>query len=214
MSGIHFGQGHFHPVEIRRTPGRPAVPFARISAGWKAALLLGFILATVILPLRFWAWHLGVAVFLAIVVAAARIPWRAFFLRLLVVAPFIAGVALAAAFHPGAGPSWQTVAARGLLCVAAVTVFAAVTPLGELPGLLRQLKVPSLLVTTLALMHRYLSVLTAEAERMRRARASRTFSGGNGTTWLLSADVVGRLFVRASERAERIYLAMCARGWK
>jgi energy-coupling factor transporter transmembrane protein EcfT len=25
---------------------------------------------------------------------------------------------------------------------------------------------------------------------------------------------VGQLFVRASERAERIYDAMCARGWK
>jgi energy-coupling factor transporter transmembrane protein EcfT len=30
----------------------------------------------------------------------------------------------------------------------------------------------------------------------------------------MPAEVIGRLFVRASERAERIYLAMCARGWK
>lgn len=214
MSGIHFGQGHFHPVAIRRTPGRPAVPFARISAGEKTLLLLVFILATVLLPLRFWFWHLGAAALLLALALAARLPLRALLLRLLIVAPFIAGVTLAAAFHPGAGPGWLTIAVRGLLCVAAVTIFAAVTPLGELPGLLRRLRVPALLVTTLALMHRYLSVLTAESERMRRARASRTFSGGNGATWLLSADVIGRLFVRASERAERIYLAMCARGWK
>jgi len=26
--------------------------------------------------------------------------------------------------------------------------------------------------------------------------------------------VVGQLFIRASERAEHIYDAMCARGWK
>jgi energy-coupling factor transporter transmembrane protein EcfT len=28
------------------------------------------------------------------------------------------------------------------------------------------------------------------------------------------STVVGQLFVRASERAEHIYDAMCARGWK
>jgi cobalt/nickel transport system permease protein len=73
--------------------------------------------------------------------------------------------------------------------------------------------VPGLLVTTLALMHRYLFVLNDEAGRMRRARACRTFERSRRCTWMVSAEVVGRLFVRASERAERIYLAMCARGW-
>mgnify|MGYP000412339876 CR=1 FL=1 len=36
------------------------------------------------------------------------------------------------------------------------------------------------------------------------------------TTWPAPtlATVVGQLFVRASERAERIYDAMCARGWR
>jgi cobalt/nickel transport system permease protein len=94
---------------------------------------------------------------------------------------------------------------------------------------LRRLRVPPLLVTTLALMHRYLFVLVEESERMRRARASRTFrhSGHPGPSkrsglwgpgrrihWHVLGSVVGQLFLRASERAERIYDAMCARGWK
>ena len=49
---------------------------------------------------------------------------------------------------------------------------------------------------------------------MRRARLSRTFSSGRRRHWQSLATVVGQLFVRASERAERIYDAMCARGWK
>jgi len=74
--------------------------------------------------------------------------------------------------------------------------------------------VPALLVTTMALMHRYLFVLVDESDRMRRARASRTLVRRRGLGWGMPAEVIGRLFVRASERAERIYLAMCARGWK
>jgi cobalt/nickel transport system permease protein len=63
-------------------------------------------------------------------------------------------------------------------------------------------------------MHRYLFVLLDESERMRRARASRTFQRQRRVRWNLLGSVVGQLFVRASERAERIYAAMCARGWK
>jgi cobalt/nickel transport system permease protein len=84
-------------------------------------------------------------------------------------------------------------------------------------GILRVLKaahVPGLLITTIALMHRYLFVLVEEAARMRRARASRTFTRERRAHWQAMSTVVGQLFVRASERAERIYDAMCARGWK
>jgi energy-coupling factor transporter transmembrane protein EcfT len=57
-------------------------------------------------------------------------------------------------------------------------------------------------------------VLVEEAERMRRARASRTFTRQRRARWQTLSTVVGQLFVRASERAEHIYDAMCARGWK
>ncbi len=69
-------------------------------------------------------------------------------------------------------------------------------------------------MTTLALMYRYLFVLMDEAERMQRARASRTFTKPGLRSWKTLGTVVGQLFVRSSERAERIYSAMCARGWK
>ena len=70
------------------------------------------------------------------------------------------------------------------------------------------------MLTTLALMYRYLPVLAEEARRMERARASRTFSRKRRIVWQNLGAVVGRLFVRTTDRAERIYLAMCARGWR
>ncbi|MEI2701488.1 MAG: CbiQ family ECF transporter T component [Baekduia sp.] len=57
-------------------------------------------------------------------------------------------------------------------------------------------------------------MLIDEAERMRRARAARTMTRRRWHVWRMSSGVIGRLFVRASERAERLYGAMLARGWK
>ena len=48
---------------------------------------------------------------------------------------------------------------------------------------------------------------------MRRAGASRTFTPRRAWAWHAGASVV-QLFIRSSERAERIYAAMCARGWR
>jgi cobalt/nickel transport system permease protein len=63
-------------------------------------------------------------------------------------------------------------------------------------------------------MYRYLPVLAEESRRMQRARASRTFSRQRRVAWRSLTTILGRLFVRSADRAERIYLAMCARGWK
>jgi cobalt/nickel transport system permease protein len=93
-----------------------------------------------------------------------------------------------------------------------VILVSNTTPFSEVLRVLRRVRIPALLITTIALMHRYLFVLAEEAERMRRARASRTFTARRRWQWPLLASVAGQLFVRASERAERIYAAMCARG--
>ncbi|MGA2586237.1 MAG: CbiQ family ECF transporter T component [Candidatus Aminicenantales bacterium] len=44
----------------------------------------------------------------------------------------------------------------------------------------------------------------AEPDVRRSARAD----------WVLLSRIVGQLFLRSTERAERIYAAMSARGWK
>jgi cobalt/nickel transport system permease protein len=75
-------------------------------------------------------------------------------------------------------------------------------------------RVPALLVTTLALMYRYLFELVDEAERMQRAQKCRTFERRRWHAWKSLGTVAGQLFVRSTERAERIYAAMLARGWK
>jgi len=126
----------------------------------------------------------------------------------------VLGVAVLTLFQPGGVGIFATIAVRSTLCLFTMVLLSSTTPIAELLRVLQRLHVPGLLVTTLALMYRYLFVLVDEAERMQRARFSRTFDRRRWHGWKSLGSVVGQLFVRSTERAERIYAAMLARGWK
>jgi len=188
-------------------------PVHRLPAGGKLTVAVSLMVLTVALPPG-RAMALGaVAALLAVTAAASRIPWRFLLRRMLWLEPFVVGVALLSLLQPGGGRVFLLLVAKSSLCLLAMLLLANTTPFAELLRVLRTLRVPALLLTTLGLMYRYLFVLVDEAQRMRRARASRTFVERRRWTWWTTATVIGQLFVRASERAERIYAAMCARGW-
>jgi cobalt/nickel transport system permease protein len=189
-------------------------PIHRLPAELKLGAGLALITATVLLPATATEWYLCAGGILALVALLSRIsPW--FLLkRLLLLAPLVLGVTLVNAFQPAQRAHWPWLLARSALCLLTVILVSNTTPFSEVLRVLRRIRVPALLITTIALMHRYLFVLAEEAERMRRARASRTFTARHRWQWPVLATVAGQLFIRASERAERIYAAMCARGLK
>ena len=135
--------------------------------------------------------------------------------RLLALEPFVFGVAALSLWQPHGSIFFWHAVVRSTLCLAALVLLAATTPFSEIVRVLRAWRVPTLLLTTLALMDRYLFVLVEETGRMQRARASRTFvARSRWTVWRSLAEMLGQLFVRSVERAGRIYAAMCARGWQ
>jgi cobalt/nickel transport system permease protein len=182
--------------------------------GLKLAAALGCILLVVWLPHGSWAAYAALGAGLTAVAVAARAELRTLALRVLLVEPFVIGIALLVLLRPGGLPLFLSIVAKSTLCLATMVLLTATTRFSDLLGVMWRMRVPALLVTTLALMHRYLFVLLEESERMQRARRSRTFVTGRIGAWRRGADVAGLLFVRASERAERVYLAMCARGWR
>jgi cobalt/nickel transport system permease protein len=186
----------------------------RLAAGYKLGAALACILVVVLLPHGAWPWYLAIGMALVLAVIAAGVDLRQVLLRLLVIEPFVVGIALLALLRPGGGLLFLSILAKVTLCLASMMVLTATTRFSDLLAALWKARVPALLVTTLALMHRYLFVLVDEMERMQRARRSRTFVASRASAWRNSAQVAGQLFVRTSERAERVYLAMCARGWK
>ena len=78
---------------------------------------------------------------------------------------------------------------------------------------------PSIIITIVSMTYRYLFVLTDEAQRMLRARQSRSASAGGrsggSVAWRarVTGNMAGSLFVRSLDRSERIYQAMLARGY-
>jgi cobalt/nickel transport system permease protein len=188
-------------------------PVHRLPSGLKLGLALGAVIAAVAAPIRLpWAFAL-LALLLAATAAASRIPPSFLGRRLLLLEPFVLGVAALSAFQPGGRLVVLSIVVKSTLCLATMVLLTNTTPFSELLRVLRRMGTPAILVTVLALMYRYLFVLVDEAQRMSRARRSRTFDGRRSRAWRDLAGLAGQLFVRSSERAERIYAAMWARGW-
>jgi len=186
----------------------------RLPAGAKLAAAVACILLIVLLPRAAWGAYAAIGASLVVVALITRADLYQLLVRLLLLEPFVLGIALLALLRPGGVPLFLSMLTKSTLCLACMILLTATTRFSDLLAVLWRIRVPSLLVTTLALMHRYLFVLLEEMERMQRARSSRTFVAGRSSSWRNSAQVAGQLFVRTSERAERVYLAMCARGWK
>jgi cobalt/nickel transport system permease protein len=108
--------------------------------------------------------------------------------------------------------SLVTLVYRSFLCVAAVLLLAAVTPLGELTGQLRRMRVPGLFVMLFEMTYRYLGVLLGEASTMYTAYMLRS-TERRGLQMRHMGSFVGQLFIRSYDRAERIYGAMKCRGY-
>lgn len=177
-----------------------------------AAILIVVTLAVV--PRDSWLVY---AIFVVILTSIALFSGVSLFKlgkKLLFVEPFALGAALLALPQPNGGVIFFGLLLKSTLCLFCMILLSSTTRFSDIIAVLRHLHFPSLLITTLALMDRYLFVLTDEVGRLSRARKSRTFVKGRLPAWRSAATVIALLFIRASERAERIYNAMCARGWK
>jgi cobalt/nickel transport system permease protein len=189
-------------------------PIHRLPAVAKFAVAIAVVLTTVLLPVSQPGCFAFVGAAVLIAAVLSRIPPAFLVKRLLLLEPIALGVAALAVFQPGGWRAFAIIMVRTNLCLMTMILLSNTTPFADLLRVLQRLRVPSLMVTTLALMYRYLFVLADEVGRMGRARASRTFFTNRRTAWWSQAGIIGQLFVRSTERAERIYAAMCARGWQ
>ena len=186
----------------------------RLPPGVKLGFSLVLIVAIMAVPLHSPLVYGAVALVLVLVAASSRIPPLFLLRRLLFLEPFVLGVAALSLLRAGGVSIFLAILVKSTLSLFTMILLSNTTPFTRLLSVLRALGMPSLLVTVLALMYRYLFVLIDEAERMTRARVSRTFAPGRIRLWKSAASVISQMFIRSSERAERIYAAMTARGWR
>lgn len=186
----------------------------RLSTATKCFVALALIGLSVAFKVEVWWIFLAIGLGLTATVIASRIPVRFVLTRLLMLEPFVLGIAAMALLQEGGFTIFLNIVVKSTLCLVTLIVLTNTTPFSDILSLLRKAGIPPLLITVLALTYRYLFVLIDEAERISRARKSRTFVPKRARSWMSLSSLIGQLFVRSTERAERIYAAMASRGWK
>jgi cobalt/nickel transport system permease protein len=213
---------HHHYID-RFAYGRS--PIHALDPRAKVLAVLAYSIALISLP-RHTLPSPWFVIFPAVLLVWGGIPLRFVAKHILLVSPFIALLvllspvferqpALVGGYTIAAG--WLTAASvltRFVLSMAALLGLAGTTPFPQLLKGLQQLGVPRILVTQLRFLYRYLFVLVDQAMHLRQARAAR--DAGRGplrTRWAAGGAMIGVLFVRTLESAERIHTAMIARGY-
>ena len=217
MSGLnHTGvAGDLHSPIHRLDPRAKLIGFA------------GVTLVAVSTPLGAWPAYAACAGTLIVVAALARVSPHTIWSRVRVVLPLVLFVAVFVPFVREGDPvelgpvtvseeglaTFATVSAKAILGTCSAVLLGATTSFPDVLHALERLRAPRLLVLIAAFMYRYLFVIVDEVSRMRAALAARGYAPRHA----LQAAAIGRvataLFLRTYERAERVHLAMVARGW-
>jgi cobalt/nickel transport system permease protein len=109
--------------------------------------------------------------------------------------------------------SFFSIMLKFTLTVSTALLLIATTSFPNVCHALRQLGLPSLFVSQLSFLYRYIFVLMEETMRIVRARNMRSY-GERGKGIRIFVRIVGILFIRTVERAERVYFAMLSRGFQ
>jgi cobalt/nickel transport system permease protein len=191
----------------------------RLDARLKLIASLVFVLCVIVTPIGWWTALFIEGLALAFVVGLAGIPprelgrrWLAFFV-LFGFLTFMVAPAHPARVQHGLWVVVTSILIKNSLALLMMLVLAATTPWHKLLAAMRKLGVPPVLIATLQFMERYRHVLMDELDRMSTARRARTFHRGGWLSWSSLTGLLGQLFLRTFERAERVHGAMVARGW-
>lgn len=203
-----------------------------LDARAKIVSLFAVVFVAISTPATAWQAFAAYWVLLTLYALAGTIPPVQILRRLIVVIPFVLLVLLVvplrepdfnrgeywvdvAGFNLSSGglDAMTGVALKSLTSVYALILLSATTPFNDMLRGFERLYVPKVFVEIVSFAWRYLFVLRDEAQRMLRARDARAWRG----RWLWQAWViglmVGSLFLRSYERAERVFHAMKARGY-
>jgi len=207
--------------------GDPASRVHRLDPRAKIAGLAGITVVGVSTPPRYWPVLAACALALATIAALARVRPSVIWSRAKFVLPLVVFVAVFVPFVRGGetvdvGPlalsregltTFFGVSSKALIGTVSAVLLGATTTFPDVLHGLERMRAPRLLTLIAGFMYRYLFVIGGEVRRMRVALAARGYRPRHA----LQAAAIGRvataLFLRAYERAERVHLAMVARGF-
>jgi cobalt/nickel transport system permease protein len=192
-------------------------PCHRLPPGVILLLSVTAITVGMLLPPAHWPAHGALLCVLFAALSLARVPFGVMVRRSAAFLAFALLFAVSVPLSQGFRGGWeiaQGVLFRGTESFLAGLWLMSVVPFDRLLATLRRIGVPAILLAILAFMYRFLFVIWNELDTMRSARRARTFDRASLVfRWRNAAQMIGMLLIRSLGRSERVYGAMCARGW-
>lgn len=102
---------------------------------------------------------------------------------------------------------------RSLGAVSCLFLLALTTPMTEIVGLLRRLRVPELFLELMLLAYRNIFIFLENIRQIRLAQAARLGYTSVGNSWRSLAALGGNLLLRTLYRSKQLHLALLARGY-
>lgn len=202
-------------------------PLGRLPATVRLAGVVVLATGAACLPEGAWLQTALLLLLLGAVVAAARIPFPAFLLRLIGPLSAVVLVSAALTFLVPGDPVWQlgpvvftragvvrfgSVVGRAAVGLGAATLLVSTTRFTEVVSALRAWHLPRAVTMSLGLAYRFLYLLTDEVDRILVAARSRNAGGGTGQRRRLLVGTFAAVLDRSLARSDRTWQAMLARG--
>jgi cobalt/nickel transport system permease protein len=205
-------------------------PIHRLDSRVKFVAVLVFTAVVISLPRTSLSILACYAVGPFAILVLGGIPLRFTFKQILLVSPFVLVLALSCPLYDRTpvevafGPwvlhltlGWMrgfAILAKFVVTMLALIALVSTTRFNDLLTGLQRLGLPKVLVIQLGFLYRYIFVLIDRAHHILQARAGRKLrSLGFKTEMRVAAAMVGSLFIRSIDTAERINVAMQARGF-
>jgi len=145
----------------------------------------------------------------------SRIPLRYVVKQSLTIIPFVFMVGILMPFLNkvnGLILFWN-IFIKAYLITLSMIILVSSTSFPKLLKAFEKLKFPKLLIMIMSFMYRYIFVIMDELIEMKQAKDSRSIGGTKYFHLKTLGNMLGNLFIRSYERAESVYMAMCARGF-
>lgn len=193
---------------------------------------LTFVIVVVLVPVGSFVPLFVALISLSSTAFVSKVPLRFILRRSLVIVPFAIAVGALSllwkgaesmiqhsasdpiAFHSPEVRMFLNTVLKSFVCVLGMILLVTTAGSANLLGAMRRIGVPATLTVGTCFLFRYVSVVADEFFRMKRSRESRRAGKLPWVAELRSiGTLIGVLFIRSYERAERVYVAMCSRGF-
>ncbi len=207
-------------------------PLSRLDPRVKIIGFLGLVVCIALTGRESFPAYFFYGILVSSLAVLSRVPLGHIVKRSLIITPFILMTAALVPFMQGSdifyrfGPAYAEIsvsrtglivfsglAVKAFLSVVSIIILTAGTPFTSLLKALQDLRVPAIFIMVMSFMYRYFFIIEDEFMKMKQARESRSTDGSGRLRFKSLANMIGVLFIRAYERSEAVYMAMCSRGF-